>query len=594
MRTSRAICILLALAMVLALLPCSVLADDSTTTFQTVYKDLSPNTEIYALTQTPGPDYPNFGAKWEPTGGVLYGRTAKGGVMSNGRYGLANMDQAWNESIISYYYGTNDLTSQYDLEYWSYIYGMALSSGRHCLLVYLNFDHEGSDCATITSGAYDSRLTSDLTYLSTLSCPVFLRIGGEMNVWTVKATPADFIAAYRHIADLARTYAPNVALVFSPNFSGASKVDMDSFYPGDSYVDWVGCSLYYNRYNLALTGQDAFLGVGEYGDPMLNVQQTVNLSKLHKKPVMITEGGSSNKFNGEDNSEWAADKLAKAMSYLSMVYPQIKAIIHSDYGTAYESTDYTFYNNAVVSAAYDKAVERNQTLLYRYDESDPRYYTRLSAITGNWTGEMQLAAYTWSSTKLTANWFLDGKWQTTALDYPYTFTVNADKLTPGSHTVEVKFSNGATKAYTFQVKCATATPTNDALYVNGVKQTPSIYKIDGSNYFKLRDVAALLNGTGKQFSVGYDNATASVTVTTGEAYTSVGGELSGAATGGSATATVSTDAIYINGIRAFVTVYKINGSNYFKLRDLGSSQLDFSVGYENGSVIISTNKGYYE
>ncbi len=74
-------------------------------------------------------------------------------------------------------------------------------------------------------------------------------------------------AAYRHIADLARTYAPNVALVFSPNYSSAHKVDMDSFYPGDAYVDWIGCSLYYNRYHHSLTGQDAFVGVGVYGVP---------------------------------------------------------------------------------------------------------------------------------------------------------------------------------------------------------------------------------------------------------------------------------------------------------------------------------------
>ena len=46
---------------------------------------------------------------------------------------------------------------------------------------------------------------------------------------------------------------------------------MDSFYPGDAYVDWIGCSLYYNRYHHSLTGQDVFVGVGVYGDPMLNV-----------------------------------------------------------------------------------------------------------------------------------------------------------------------------------------------------------------------------------------------------------------------------------------------------------------------------------
>ena len=128
---------------------------------------------------------------------------------------------------------------------------------------------------------------------------------------------------------------------------------------------------------------------------------------------------------------------------------------------------------------------------------------------------------------------------------------------------------------------ATASPTNDKLEVNGVAANPTVYKIDDSNYFKIRDVAALLNGTEKQFSVGYDGTKNAVTLTTGQGYDKQPGDLAGAAKGGDQTAIPSNDAIYVDGQKMNVKVYKINGSNYFKLRDLGKA-LDFRVGWSAG------------
>lgn len=132
---------------------------------------------------------------------------------------------------------------------------------------------------------------------------------------------------------------------------------------------------------------------------------------------------------------------------------------------------------------------------------------------------------------------------------------------------------------------STANPTNDKLTVNGVLQTPTVYKIGGSNYFKIRDVAAVLNGTEKQFSVGYSDG--KVTATSGQPYETTGKELTGAPSE-SRTATRSNDVILVNGKEASLTVYKIGGSNYFKLRDLGDA-LGFSVDWEaEKGVIIET------
>lgn len=580
----------LALLILTTLLPGAALANEGTTTGHYASKDQSANTEIYAVTDAAPSDYPFYNAKWEPKGGVWYGRTAQGGNLPNGRYGLINGDALSGESVLSFYYG---LSNSHSLEYWSYLFGDTLADGKHAFLVYMNFDNEGSDCASVVNGSYDSKLTETFQYLSGLHCPVFLRIGGEMNVWDNAAKPADFIAAYQHIAQLARTYAPNVALVFSPNYSSAYRVDMDTFYPGDSYVDWVGTSLYYNRYHHSGdTARDEFYGVGKYGDALLNVQQTVNLAKLHNKPIIITEGGSSNRFGDTDNSAWAADKMQRAYAYLSMVYPQIKAIVSSDYGVEWEQTDYTFHTNSTVTAAYRTGIANNPTLVNSVQNTG-KFYTKFSALGSNLDGTYQLAAYTYSPDKPTATWTLDGQVIATPTDYPYSCTLDAGSLASGKHTIAVKFSNGASKSYEFRTKMYTANPTNNPLYVNGELQTPSIYKINDSNYFKIRDIAALLSGSARQFEVGFDSATGSVTATSGKSYTMTGTELTGGSTTKAQPAIPSGSTIYVNGQKLDLTVYNIDGFNYFKLRDLGEA-LDFYVGYNaaDGSMSIDGAKGY--
>ena len=480
----KVISLALALAVCLGLMV-PAFADESTTTMQTAYKSLDARTEIYAVTSQPGSDYPYYGAKNEPRGGAYYGRTTAGGTFPDGHFGLINESEMAQESAVSFYYGLGD---GYSLEYWSYLYGPALKDGNRAFQVCLNFDQEGSECALVTGGAYDAKLTEAFTYLNTLSCPVLVRIGGEVNVWGNAAKPEDFIAAYRHIADIGRRLAPRAAMVFAPNFSSGYKTDMDIYYPGDQYVDWIGVSLYYDRWaNNGDTKRDEFYGVGVYGDALLNVQQVVNLSRMHKKPIIATEGGSCNNYKGTDNSAWAAERMQRALSFLTMVYPEIKCIITSDYKDVWNDIDYTFYTNSTVTAAYRKGAAANPTLL-RACHDTPSYYTRLSAYSGAWEGVMNLAAYTYASDKLAATWSVDGQTKASAADYPYAFQLDTASLPAGQHTVAVTFSNGASKSYTFNVAGTPPTADNPAVsdwarsYVEQAKQAGLIAESLGYNY----------------------------------------------------------------------------------------------------------------
>ncbi|WP_426446045.1 glycoside hydrolase family 26 protein [Paenibacillus sp. S-38] len=74
--------------------------------------------------------------------------------------------------------------------------------------------------------------------------PVFLRYASEMNgAWVPwHGDPDLYIEKFRLIHDILEQEAPNVAMVWSPNFSPADGIE--AYYPGDDYVDWVGFSLY--------------------------------------------------------------------------------------------------------------------------------------------------------------------------------------------------------------------------------------------------------------------------------------------------------------------------------------------------------------
>ena len=131
------------------------------------------------------------------------------------------------------------------------------------------------------------------------------------------------------------------------------------------------------------------------------------------------------------------------------------------------------------------------------------------------------------------------------------------------------------------------------LSVNGKSVNCEKYNIDGNNYFKLRDLAYLLNGTASQFGVGYDAATATVTITTDEAYTPDGTELI-AGTDNSATAQVSAQTILIDGEAVDgLAVYNIGGNNYFMLRDL-ATELGFAVDYDEDTQTITVTAAPYD
>ena len=131
----------------------------------------------------------------------------------------------------------------------------------------------------------------------------------------------------------------------------------------------------------------------------------------------------------------------------------------------------------------------------------------------------------------------------------------------------------------------TATPNQASVSVDGKAIAIAAYNIDGYNYFKLRDVAAALNGTAANFEVGFDAETKSIALTKNAAYTATGQELKDAATE-KKTAAASGQKILLDGAEVSMQAYLIDGYNYFQLRELGKT-LGFEVAWDNEAKAIN-------
>jgi len=177
---------------------------------------------------------------------------------------------------------------------------------------------DGTDYASINNGSQDGLIAAAADALARYRRPVFLRWAWEMNgdwfAWGGPKNgnnPAGYVTAWRHLHDIFVQHdATNVAWVWGPNAGSvpaASWNDMNRYYPGDSYVDWVGVSGY-------LMGRETpdylFAGIVRgYGG---------------RKPVMIAETGALEK-GGTVKADWI-DQLAAWVK----AHPAIGALVWFD------------------------------------------------------------------------------------------------------------------------------------------------------------------------------------------------------------------------------------------------------------------------
>lgn len=116
---------------------------------------------------------------------------------------------------------------------------------------------------------------------------------------------------------------------------------------------------------------------------------------------------------------------------------------------------------------------------------------------------------------------------------------------------------------------------------------------NSNTYVKLRDVAEALSGTAAQFDVGWDQATSTITITTGVPYSTENPYTMGHGSNDYRQAVPNTSKILLNRTPIELSAYTIEENNYFMLRDLGQS-IGFNVYWnaETSEVFVDAVSPY--
>ena len=150
-------------------------------------------------------------------------------------------------------------------------------------LYYIAWEPYDTTAQAIAGGQSDAYVSRFARAVRALNLPVAISFGHEMNgnwyPWgTGQTTAAQFVAAWRHIHNLfIQAGASNVIWVWNPNvINGVPQVGLRPYWPGDSYVDWVGITGYFPS-----SGEETFASL--YEPTMAEVKQFTT------KPIIIAE-----------------------------------------------------------------------------------------------------------------------------------------------------------------------------------------------------------------------------------------------------------------------------------------------------------------
>lgn len=274
------------------------------------------NSTVQLFMLTDNADYAarkQYGVLYEPESGVQFGVTMKG---SNPSYMTEFTKYSEKAAAGFIVYGNlNEPVSTYRICFTE-------AKKQNKIIQYALQPKDLEDLLSVTED--DARVIKLAKDLQATGAKILIRYACEMNDATshwYTEDAAAYIRSFRCVADIFHEYAPNCAMVWSPNFYPSD--NMEKYYPGDAYVDYVGISAYY-----------------EYTPETDPLQQGIDRSRYeavldtivglygHKKPIIVSEGGASyyHTSSGQDITDLAARQLYNFLTYLPIKYPQVTAM----------------------------------------------------------------------------------------------------------------------------------------------------------------------------------------------------------------------------------------------------------------------------
>lgn len=394
----------------------------------------TPSLELY-MTSNSAQKY--YGAINEPQFGILTGQTSDSETLDD-------------ESMILLYheYGAKIMP------WFEQTLAKAQESGR-AVEIALNFPREGNQLQEIVN---DSGFLSE--FMSVIkkypSVPMYLRIGAEVNIWSARGDKELYKRAFRKIADETHRATDNVATVWSVGYASSWDVNMNDYYPGDEYVDWVGISAYCKKYfegrvwDVESRFNEICFKSGDSSDPVLLVKEVIDRYG-DRKPIMLAECGLSHHTSSasinEDHTDWAIKRMEQMYTYVPMVYPQVKLIAYFNKYMPNEADDYSLSRNDALHNKYKELIKLDHFINGKYADTADTSYKRLTNEVSA-SGSITLMAYphVFGDDSPKVDYYIDGKWVTGTSSLGYKKTIDLSGYSDGAHELKaVIYSKGQYK-----------------------------------------------------------------------------------------------------------------------------------------------------
>lgn len=392
----------------------------------------------------------HFGAPGEPELGVLHGVTSDG------------INDLPNESMVLLYHEFGDP----ETGWMEAVFKEA--AFKHLAVEFAwNLPGQGGQVSDVTQQT--DHIIQILSIIEKYnSVPVYIRFGAEVNIWGTRADPEGFKAAFRHVANLARQYTTNTAMVWSINKVSSWDIEMNDYYPGDEYVDWVGVSCYSGKYFLGRNDwpekekfNEVVFQTGDNADPVRGMREVIT-KYGGRKPIMLAESGASHTIQslGEDATDWAKTELERMYHYIPMVYPQVKLIAYFDKTIETEVNDYALTSNQQMKDLYKELVAQPQFIQDRWDGKASITFRKLDQSIPIDQSSRLLPVYAYVHTygvqQPRVSYYIDDVWVAGSNQIPYHVDLNLGRYPAGSHILRVvaEDQNGRVlteNSYTLQI-----------------------------------------------------------------------------------------------------------------------------------------------
>lgn len=223
----------------------------------------------------------------------------------------SNFNREWADNIADH--GSIPLITW---EPWSPVSGYDRSENK--------IDQKEFRLTNITAGNFDDYIKKYADDVKEYNKQIIIRFAHEMNgnwyPWgSTFNTPQEYIDAWRHVHDVyTEEGATNVIWLWSPNAVYINPLvpyadKIERFYPGDTYVDWVG----FSAFNWATQyKQNAWINPNDLYSSTASVLSTL------EKPILISETASADSQTGETKGDWIA-----SLAIYIKTNPQIKGVI---------------------------------------------------------------------------------------------------------------------------------------------------------------------------------------------------------------------------------------------------------------------------